>query len=81
MKVEVKLFARARELAGTQRVSIDLSEGATVAELKQTLGEQSPNLRPLLPHLLVALGTDYATDDAQIREGTEGACFPPVSGG
>ncbi len=81
MKVVVQLFARARELAGSQTVTVDLPEGSSVADLKQSMGEKSPDLRPLLPQLLVAIGTDYATDDAQIREGTDVACFPPVSGG
>ncbi len=81
MNVDVQLFARARELAGSPNVSLDLPDRANVADLKQALGEQSPALRPLLPQLLVAIGTDYATDDAQIPQGIAVACFPPVSGG
>lgn len=81
MKVVVQLFARARELASSPSVTIDLPEGSSVADLKRSLGEHSPDLRPLLPQLLVAIGTDYATDDAQVPDGTEVACFPPVSGG
>ena len=81
MKVVVQLFARARELVGSQSVTVNLPIGSSVANLKQALGEDFPDLRPMLPQLLVAIGTDYATDDAQIPEGAEVACFPPVSGG
>lgn len=81
MTVSVRLFARARELAGAECLHIDLPTGATVADLKQTLGEQTPALRPLVPQLLVAIGTDYVTNETVIPEGMEVACFPPVSGG
>ena len=75
------VVARARELAGRDCLNVDLPTGATVADLKQTLGEQTPALRPLVPQLLVAIGADYATDEIVIPEGSEVACFPPVSGG
>ncbi|MCA9075481.1 MAG: molybdopterin converting factor subunit 1 [Planctomycetaceae bacterium] len=81
MTVSVRLFARARELAGVERLQVDLPAGSTVGDLRQTLGEQTATLRPLVPQLLVAVGTDYATDDMVIPEGSEVACFPPVSGG
>ena len=81
MNVDVQLFARARELAGSPHVTVELPEGSSVADLKLALGEHSPNLRPLLSQLLVAIGTDYATDETPIITGAEIACFPPVSGG
>ncbi len=81
MKVDIRLFARARDLAGSPSVTVDLPDRANVADLKLALGEKSPALRAMLPQLLVAIGTDYASDDTQIQEGAEVACFPPVSGG
>jgi len=36
MKCEVRLFARARDLAGTSTVAVELADGTTVAELKPT---------------------------------------------
>ena len=81
MKVNVRLFARARDLAGSERVAIELRDAATVADLKAALAERYPALRPLLPNLHVAIGTDYAENGARIPAGAEVACFPPVSGG
>ena len=81
MNVEVKLFARARDLAGADRLQVELPDSARVAELRAALAELVPALRPLVPNLLVALGTDYADDSMSIRPGMEVACFPPVSGG
>lgn len=77
----VKLFAKARDLAGCEVVEIDWTDGETVAELKRRLAEQHSKLEPLLPRLLVAINNNYATDDATLYTTDEVACFPPVSGG
>ena len=81
MRVSVQLFARARDLAGTGRVELDVPAPARVAELKQSLGKEFPRVSPLLPNLLVAVGTDYADDRTALSPDVEIACFPPVSGG
>lgn len=81
MKITVRLFARARDLAGSDRAEIEVSEPATVGELRAALAAQKPALAPLVPQLFVALNNDYAEDDATIRATDEVACFPPVSGG
>jgi molybdopterin converting factor small subunit len=81
MKVVVQLFARARDLAGSGRVEIDLPASASVADLRQSLVERFPQVSPLAPKLLVAVGTDYADDATILKPDVEVACFPPVSGG
>ena len=81
MNVDVRLFARARDLAGAERVLVELPASARVSDLREALSEQFPALRPLVPNLLVAIGTDYANDAAAINPGADIACFPPVSGG
>ena len=81
MKLDVRLFARARDAAGAERITVDLPTGARVADLRTALAEQSPNLRPLAPCLLVAIGTDYADDSVALSPQSDVACFPPVSGG
>ena len=81
MQLQVKLFARARDLAGSSIVSVELPTAATVAHLRTALHEQHSALRPIVPHLLVAIGTDYATDSTVIAEDAAVSCFPPVSGG
>lgn len=81
MKVSVKLFAWARDLAGMDCVEVEVPSRGRVADLREALGEQLPELRPILANLLVAVGTDYATDETPLGSSGEVACFPPVSGG
>jgi molybdopterin converting factor subunit 1 len=81
VKVTVQLFARARDLAGTERVELEFPAPASVADLKQSLAARFPAVSPLIPRLLVALGTEYADDRTILKPGVEVACFPPVSGG
>jgi sulfur-carrier protein len=77
----VKLFARARDLAGTETLAIRLSAGATVAELRRAICEVCPKLKTLSGGLLVAVNAKYAGDATTLSTGDEVACFPPVSGG
>ena len=81
MQLEVKLFARARDLAGSESIVIELSDGATVADLREALTIQHASLGPIVPHLHVAIGTDYARDETVLSARDAVACFPPVSGG
>lgn len=80
-RVSVRLFARARDLVGADRVDVELPPAARVADLRSALARSYPQLHPVLPALLIAVGNDYARDDAAIPADCEVACFPPVSGG
>jgi molybdopterin converting factor small subunit len=81
MQITVKLFARARDLVGADQVELELPGQGAVRDIKQSLAVRFPQLAPLLPGLLVAIGNNYARDDAQLTSDAEIACFPPVSGG
>ena len=81
MKVRVRLFASAREAVGQGEVEAELGEGATVAQLLETLGATYPRLAPLAPSLLVAVNREYRGRDVNLREADEVGIIPPVSGG
>ena len=81
MKVSVKLFARAKELAGSATLAVELREGATVADLRAALTGVNPALAAFLPRCTVAVNDEVADDDATLSEGAELAVLPPVSGG
>lgn len=81
IRVEVQLFAVARQLAGRETVAVSLAEPATVGRLRQALGEQFPALASVLPHVMFAVNAEYADDQSVIPSGAQVACIPPVSGG
>jgi molybdopterin converting factor subunit 1 len=79
--IRVRLFARARDLAGAEVVAVDLPAGATVAGLRARLAEQIPPLRDLLRRAAVAVNEDFVGDETPVPPGAEVALIPPVSGG
>ena len=81
MKISVKLFAAAKQRAGSDAVQVELPPPATVAQLRSALAEQHPSLASLLPHARFAINSDYAADQAAIPAAAEIAIIPPVSGG
>jgi len=82
VRVTVRLFALARQRAGRAEVVLDVPAPATVAAVKLALAATFPELAPLVPQLMIAIDSDYASDDQRlIPPGAEVAAIPPVSGG
>jgi len=81
MKVCVKLFAVAREIAGRDVVEVELAPGATIADLRRTIAAEQPALSNVLSHALWAVDATYAGDDICLNERSNVALIPPVSGG
>jgi len=80
-QIQVRLFARARELADSDLILVQVGAGTTVARLRQAIAEQFPSLQPLSGQLLIAVDNAYAGEEQLLTEAQEVACFPPVSGG
>ena len=81
MRVRVRLFAVAKQLAGRDAVELELPDGATVADLRRRLAEALPQSSDLMARAMFAIDRQYADDAAPIPDGAEVACIPPVSGG
>lgn len=81
MKVRVKLFAVAKELAGCDELSVELPDGATIRDLRAAIVIVAPTLAGIVPHALWAVAAEYANDDTTLTEESEVALIPPVSGG
>jgi molybdopterin converting factor subunit 1 len=77
----VLLFAAARDLAGAESVSVELSPGATIAALRAELARRVPALAGLLAKSALAVNHDFAEDDRVLQPTDEVAVIPPVSGG
>ena len=81
MKVHIRLFAGLREAVGAREVTLELPEGASVAQLKAHFGNAYPAVQPILERAVCAIDEEYAATDERVREGVEVALIPPVSGG
>jgi MoaE-MoaD fusion protein len=76
VQVRIRLFAGLRERAGTGTRTLDLPDGATIADVWPALdlGDEPAGL-------LYALNKRYAGRTAAVADGDEVALIPPVSGG
>lgn len=82
INVEIRLFARLRELCGDQgRVDVEVPAGATAQQCFDRLGERCDKVTPLRQSLAVAVNDEYATWDRELCDGDVVAFIPPVSGG
>jgi molybdopterin converting factor subunit 1 len=81
MNLSVRLFARARDLAGTPSLAVELPDGATVADLRRRLAEVCPALASLLERSALAVNDEFAADSVILSPAAEIALLPPVSGG
>jgi molybdopterin converting factor subunit 1 len=81
MMCRVRLFARAKDLAGADTVNVTLSPGATVGDLRRRLASEYPPLAGLLPRCAVAVRGEFAEDSLALSAEAEVALLPPVSGG
>jgi molybdopterin converting factor subunit 1 len=79
--VSVKLFARARDLAGAAAVTVELPDGATVGDLRRRLASLYPALTSLLERSALAVQDEFADDGLTLPLDAEVALLPPVSGG
>jgi molybdopterin converting factor subunit 1 len=79
MKIPVRLFARAREIAGGDIITVELPDGATVGDLRRRLMAEHPRLAEILKRSALAVEQEFAKDEQLVRG--EVALVPPVSGG
>ena len=76
MQVTVRLFAMLRDRAGAPQVTLELPEGARVADALDELSRLAEGLP-----LVMAVNRQYASADRVLEPGDELALIPPVSGG
>jgi MoaE-MoaD fusion protein len=82
VELEVRLFGGLWERAGgRRRVTVEVPEDATVADLRTRLAADHPALGEVLAKVNVAVDLEVARDDHQLRDASEVAVLPPVAGG
>jgi molybdopterin converting factor subunit 1 len=81
MTFEVRLFARAKDLAGAESVRVELPPEATVTDLRRRLAAEYPALAGLLTRCAIAVNDEFAEDSLALPDAAQVAVLPPVSGG
>ena len=78
--VQVRFFARLRELAGVETQDVQASSGASVGSVYAAMRAYHPALPPQ-DGVRAALNHEFVDWDAVVSDGDEVAFIPPVSGG
>ena len=77
--VPVRLFGLHRELTGSAELSVELTVGGTVGDVREAIAAH-PGISG--SHgFAIAVNRSYEPDDAPVTEGDEVAVIPPVAGG
>jgi len=83
--IQIRYFARYREMLGCEQEDFDLSEPAlTVETLMSFLAARDDPWSDVFngqQRILTAINQDMVDRDAVIKDGDEVAFFPPVTGG
>ena len=81
MRLKLRFFASHQEAVGSERLTMEMPEGATVGHLLDKLAGDFPGLKKLEEHTMVAVNHEQADRDQKLQDGDEVAFYPPVSGG
>ena len=81
LKIRVLFFALAHELAGEKSIEIEMATAATAADAEEELKRRYDWLGTTLSSYRIAVDEEFAGGDTPLRDGSEVAIIPPVSGG
>jgi len=81
VRYEILMFAAARDLAGTDRLMVELVPPVVAADVLEAIAVGVPELRPLLRACRLAVNREFVANEAAIDSVAEIALIPPVSGG
>ncbi len=79
--VAVLYFAHAQDRCGVASETLELSAHATLSELCRLLIDRHPALAEVLPQCRFALDQFFISELHELKDGSEIAVIPPVSGG
>ncbi|MCU7555818.1 molybdopterin converting factor subunit 1 [Alteromonas sp. ASW11-19] len=82
MQVSVQFFAQLREQLGCQRVRIEVTDPASMKDVKDALARHFPDQADVFDSpLLMACNQQLVDGSHQVNASDELALFPPVTGG
>jgi molybdopterin synthase catalytic subunit/molybdopterin converting factor small subunit len=81
MMITVQLFSFLRQIVGQNELTLTLPDEARVADALSRLYEKFPKLREAEKTTLIAIGVEFASRDAVLRDGDVVSLMPPLQGG
>jgi molybdopterin synthase catalytic subunit len=81
MKINVLLFGVLKDIAGRSCETVELEEGARVADVLAYYSRTIPRFEAMIAALAISVSQEYARPDRALRDGDEVGLLPPVSGG
>lgn len=81
MKIQLRLFANARDLAGFGEQTVELEGSPSAGTVFEYLAELNPRFHDWRPSIRLAVNRRYVDDTHALQDGDEVAVIPPVSGG
>jgi molybdopterin synthase catalytic subunit len=81
MRVRVLFFGVLKDLVGKASESLEVREGATVADVLTHYESSVPRMREFLPTIAMSVNQHYSGPGTMLGDNDEVALLPPVSGG
>ena len=81
MTIRVRLGAGLARLSAAPFLTVEIADGATVADLFARLAQTEPDLAPALRSVLPIVAGEHVTRDQPLADRQEVALLLPVSGG
>jgi len=80
MEITIIGFGIAKDILGSDSISMEISDPSSVGQLQASLFERYPQFQKLRS-LAIAVNSEYARDDLQLNVRDDIVLIPPVSGG
>ncbi len=81
MRVNIRVFARLRDIIGVAELDRDVPTGTTAQRIWDDLVKDFPDISTYTGSISTAVNAEYAKMETVLNDGDEVAFLPPVSGG
>jgi molybdopterin converting factor small subunit len=81
MKITVRLFGRYKDIAGKEKVHLDITEGNTLRDVVAVFVKQYPTVAIDKSRMMITKNKMFTSFDTTITEGDEITLSPPVVSG
>jgi molybdopterin converting factor small subunit len=81
MKICVQFYSHLRDLAGREKIDVDLPAKSTVRDLLEKIYQEKPAFRSHDSSILIGAGVEFVDRNHELKPGEEISIMPPVQGG